>query len=63
MPLRVDDPGYWRFRAENARKQAEEMKETNARDIVLNVAEQYERLARMAEERRREASPPPNKVQ
>ena len=52
MPPRVDDPGYWRFRAKNARELAETAKEENERAIILNVAEQYEQLARMTEERR-----------
>ena len=54
MPPRVEDPGYWRFRAENARKQAEEVKQSDAKAILLNIAEQYENLARLAEEQRRE---------
>ena len=54
MPPRVEDPGYWRFRAENARKQAEEAKQDDAKAILLNIAEQYENLARLAEEQRRE---------
>ena len=45
MPPQVDGPGYWRFRAENARKQADEMKDKNAKIVVLNIAEQYERRA------------------
>ena len=52
MPPRVDDPGYWRFRAKNARELAETAKEENERAIILNVAEQYEQLAHMTEERR-----------
>jgi len=59
MPPRVDDPGYWHFRAENARNLANEMKnDDGARTIVLNIAEQYEHLARMAEERRRQPPHP-----
>jgi hypothetical protein len=58
VPPQVDDPSYWRFRAENARYLAKEMKnDDGARTIVLNIAEQYEHLGRMAEERRRQ--PPP----
>ena len=52
MPPRVDDPGYWRFRAKNARELAETAKEENERAIILNIAEQYEQLARMTEARR-----------
>ena len=52
MPPRVDDPGYWRFRAKNARELAETAKRENERAIILNIAEQYEQLARMTEARR-----------
>ena len=55
MPPRVEDPGYWRFRAGNARKQSEEVKYPEGKTILLNVAEQYERLAQLAEELKREA--------
>ena len=59
MPPRVDDPGYWRFRAENARNLAKTMKnDDGAKDIVLNIAEQYEHLAQMAQERRRRTPSP-----
>ena len=54
MPPRVDDPGYWRFRAKNARELAETAKKENERAIILNIAEQYEQLARMTEARRHE---------
>ena len=57
MPPRVEDPGYWRFRAGNARKQADEVKSADAKAILLNIAEQYEQLARMTEEQRRQTSP------
>ena len=53
MPPQVDDPGYWRFRAKNARVLAKGVKEENERAIILNVAAQYEQLASMTEERRR----------
>ena len=53
-PPRVDDPGYWRFRAKNARELAETAKEEKESAIILNVAEQYEQLAHMTEERRRQ---------
>jgi hypothetical protein len=54
MPPKVDDPGYWHFRAKNTRGLAEGVKEENERGILLNVAEQYEQLASMTEERRRQ---------
>jgi len=56
MPPRVDDPGYWRFRAENARTLAKDVKEAEAQSIILNIAQEYEHLARLAEERRRTVS-------
>ena len=52
MPLRVEDPGYWRFRAQNARKQATEIKRDEAKAIIIKIAEEYEHLARLTEERR-----------
>jgi hypothetical protein len=52
---RVDDPGYWRIRAENTRKLATGMKPSDAKTILLNIAEQYEHLARLAEQRGGEA--------
>ena len=55
MPPRVDDPGYWRFRAENSRQLAKEVEEAEAKSIVLNIAQEYEHLARLAEERRRQS--------
>ena len=55
MPPRVDDPDYWRFRAENARQLAKNIKEADAKSIVLSIAQQYEHLARLAEERRRQS--------
>ena len=46
----VDDPGYWRIRAENTRRLATGMKPGEAKTILLDIAERYERLARLAEE-------------
>ena len=42
----MDDPGYWRFRAKNARELAETAKEENERAIILNVAEHVKRTFR-----------------
>jgi hypothetical protein len=56
IPPRVDDPGYWRIRAENTRKLATGMKVGDAKTILLNIAEQYERLARLAEQRKGQES-------
>jgi len=49
VPPRVDDPGYWRFRANNARQMAQDMKQGEAKAIVLKIAEEYELVARLTE--------------
>jgi len=52
VPPRVDDPGYWRFRANNARQMAQDMKQGEAKAIVLKIAEEYELVARLTEDLR-----------
>ena len=47
----VDDPNHWRGRAEEARTLAEEMKDEISRQMMLDIANGYERLAKHAEER------------
>jgi hypothetical protein len=51
VPPQVDDPGYWRFRANNARQMAQDMKQGEAKAIVLKIAEEYELVARLTEDR------------
>ena len=51
-PDKIYDPKHWRERAEQARALAGEMGDREARDAMLKVAEQYDRLAQWAEERR-----------
>lgn len=43
----------WRDRAEEARARAEEMRGPRARQIMLEIAEGYDRLAQMAEKHAR----------
>ena len=50
MPYR-NNPGHWRFRAEEARMVADEMTDEGARAIMLRIALEYYRLAKLAEER------------
>jgi hypothetical protein len=50
VPPRVDDPGFWRFRADNARQMAQDMKQAEAKAIVLKIAEEYELVARLTED-------------
>jgi len=52
----VDDPAHWRGRAEEARTLADEMSDEISRQLMLKVAEDYERLARHAEQRARHRS-------
>jgi len=48
-------PAYWRERAEEARAKAAEMRDRDARQAMLDIANSYDHLAKMAE--RRGASP------
>jgi hypothetical protein len=48
-----DDPAHWRFRAKNTRALASETKDQSAKKIMEDVAAAYERLAEMAEQRRK----------
>jgi hypothetical protein len=46
----LDNPDFWRARADEARAQAEQMRDRNARQALLGVANVYEKLAKDAEE-------------
>src|SRR5262249_27127214 len=46
----VWDPGHWRFRAEEARTVADQMTHEDARTIMRRIANDYDRLAKLAEE-------------
>jgi len=50
MPYR-NNPGHWRFRAEEARMVADEMTDEGARAIMLRITLEYYRLAKLVEER------------
>jgi hypothetical protein len=47
----IDDPVHWLNRAEEARVIAEEMRDPESRRIMLNIADDYERLAKRARKR------------
>ena len=47
----IDDPLYWRERAEEARRIAEQLAEAVAKQTMLDIALSYEALAKIAEER------------
>lgn len=50
-PDKISDPTHWRERAEQAFAMADAMGDAEAREAMLKVAEQYERLAQWALDR------------
>jgi hypothetical protein len=52
----VWDPEHWRFRAEEARTVADQMTHEDARTIMRRIANDYDRLAKFAEEPARGAN-------
>src|SRR5262245_25618483 len=52
MPSRkfVCDPKHWRFRAEETRTVADQMTHEESRTIMRRIANDYDRLAKLAEE-------------
>jgi hypothetical protein len=46
----IDDPEYWRKRAEEARTIAERMTNAHTKSLMLSVAESYEMIAKWAAE-------------
>jgi hypothetical protein len=61
MPDRaLDDPQYWRDRAEEARAHAEQMKGPDNKHMMLRIAEGHERQAELLQRARdRLADKPP----
>jgi hypothetical protein len=49
----LDDPGYWRGRADAARALSERLADLQSKRQMLEIARGYEYLAQRAEERRR----------
>lgn len=54
----VDNVEYWRGRAEETRVIAESLKDTTAKQIMLGIAEDYDRMAELAERRQRQKNTP-----
>src|SRR5262249_49766887 len=48
--VRFWDPDHWRFRAEETRTVADQMAHEEARTIMRRIANDYDRLAKVAEE-------------
>lgn len=51
MATNFNNPVYWRQHAEEARATAENLTDEKARQQIIEVAEAYDRLAKMAEVR------------
>ena len=49
----VDDPQFWRFRAEEVRSIADDMKVVEAKAMMTRLAAAYERIADVLEQRLR----------
>jgi hypothetical protein len=47
----INDPEYWRKRAEEARALATQMNDPMSKEMMLGIAKDYERLAERAAER------------
>ena len=50
----IDDLEFWRFRAEEVRSIADDMKVVEAKAIMTRIAADYERIAKLVEQRLRE---------
>ena len=46
----VDDPEFWRFRAEEVRSIANDIKVVEAKAIMTRIAADYERIAELVEQ-------------
>jgi hypothetical protein len=63
MRYSLNNPGYWHKRADETRAMADNLKNPEARDAMLTIAESYDGLARDAVKRAspdEETSPTPN---
>jgi len=50
MPTnKLDNPEFWRYRAEEVRTIADEMRHDEPKAVMLKIAEDYERIAKFFE--------------
>jgi molecular chaperone GrpE (heat shock protein) len=47
----INEPDHWRARAEESRNLANQMNDSEGKDAMLRIAQDYERLAKRAERR------------
>lgn len=47
----INDPAYWRERAEEARRIAEQLPDPVSKDAMLDISRSYDNLAKIIEER------------
>jgi hypothetical protein len=47
----INDPAHWRQRAEEARILAEQMNDEKSKQMMLRIADDYDRLAQRAKDR------------
>jgi hypothetical protein len=47
----IDNPEYWRGRAEETRTLADSLKDKESKQIMLGIAKDYDRMAELAEQR------------
>ena len=50
-PSAINDPAYWRQRADDAREMADRLTDPAVRQALHEVAASYEQLAKLAEDR------------
>jgi hypothetical protein len=50
----LDHPQFWRWRAEEVRTIADDVKAVETKAIMNRIAEDYERIAKLVEQRLRE---------
>ena len=57
-PLFVDNPEHWRQRAAEARAIADQLRDSQSKHDMEEVAKTYDRMAERAEERMKKNRPP-----